>query len=71
MNGPLEENLEEAMDKNMQEFGEDMIETMDENMQEFDQNMTETMDENMHHVNHSLNHLDKRIGMNIIKYQVF
>lgn len=57
----LEENLEEAMDKNMQEFGEDMIETMDENMQELDKNMTETMDENMHHVNHSLNHLDKRI----------
>ena len=61
----LEENLEEAMDKNMQEFGEDMRETMDENMQELDKNMTETMDENMHHVNHSLNHLDKRIG---IKY---
>ena len=63
----LEENLEEAMDKNMQEFGEDMRETMDENMQELDKNMTETMDENMHHVNHSLNHLDQRIGINYPK----
>ena len=44
---------------------ENMEETMDENMQELDKNMTETMDENMHHVNYSLNHLDKRIG---IKY---
>ena len=61
----LEENMEEAMDKNMQEFGKDIIETMDENMQELDKNMTETMDENLHHVNHSLNHLNKRIG---IKY---
>ena len=59
----LEGNLEEAIDTNMQEFGEDMIETMDENLQELDKNMTETIDENMHHVNHSLNHLDKRIGM--------
>ena len=59
----LGENLEEALDENILELGEDMTEIMDKNMEELDKNMTETMDENMHQVNHSLNHLDKRIGI--------